>query len=289
MQLVVLLVQLVAFPSSYLLYLANLPVPWVPRELTNYLTVRRWTVPHHQVDFTVPIAHRTERRRAFRPQSPRLLFGPSHCPVAFTTTPPPIMDEDVAQFMAITGVDNERVARGYLDISSNDQMQAIQLFFESPELAASFTGNTNTTAPQSSSAAAPAQSSRGSRRAFTGREDAQGVITIDSDDEDDDVDMLAADDNDDDDDGVAAVARAAQEEDDAAMARRLQEEMYGQGASQDEVRAPMSRTTETLVGPDPSWGLDDDREAAILEQLRRRRQPPSKLATKVASRSRALY
>lgn len=178
------------------------------------------------------------------------------------------MDEDVAQFMAITGVEDERVARGFLEISGSDPMQAIQLFFESPELASNFTAaNTNA---QSS---APAQSSR-SGRGYTGREDARGVITIDSDDEGDDVDMLGAEN--DDDNGVAAVARAAQEEDDAAMARRLQEEMYSPGAGgQEEVRAPIQRTTETLVGPDPSWGLEDDREAAVLEQLRRRRQPPS--------------
>ncbi|KAF7538053.1 hypothetical protein G7054_g3253 [Neopestalotiopsis clavispora] len=180
------------------------------------------------------------------------------------------MDEDVAQFMAITGTDNERVARGYLEISGNDQMQAIQLFFESPELAANFTNDNQPTASaQSSSARAP--------RHLTGREDSRGVITIDSDD--DDTAMTEGDDDDDDDDNVAAVARLAQEEDDAAMARRLQEEMYGQGgAAADEVRAPMSRTTETLVAPNPAWSLEDDREAAVLEQLRRRRQPPSQPA-----------
>lgn len=177
------------------------------------------------------------------------------------------MDEDVAQFMAITGTDNERVARGYLEISGNDQMQAIQLFFESPELAANFTSDTH---------AASAQSSSNAPRHLTGREDSRGVITIDSDD-DDDGDVPMDDDDDGDGNGVAAVARAAQEEDDAAMARRLQEEMYGQGggAAAEDVRAPMSRTTETLVAPNPAWGMEDDNEAAVLEQLRRRRLPPS--------------
>lgn len=180
------------------------------------------------------------------------------------------MDEDVAQFMAITGTDNERVARGYLEISGNDQMQAIQLFFESPELAANFTSDTH---------AASAQSSSSAPRHLTGREDSRGVITIDSDD-DDDGDVPMDDDDDGDGHGVAAVARAAQEEDDAAMARRLQEEMYGQGggAAAEDVRAPMSRTTETLVAPNPAWGMEDDNEAAMLEQLRRRRPPPSQPA-----------
>ena len=49
------------------------------------------------------------------------------------------MDEEVAQFLSITGADSERVARGYLEISGNDAQQAIQLYFESPELASSFT------------------------------------------------------------------------------------------------------------------------------------------------------
>jgi UBX domain-containing protein 7 len=179
------------------------------------------------------------------------------------------MDEDVAQFMAITGTDNERVARGFLEISNNDQMQAIQLFFESPELAVNFTNDNNT-----ASSAGVQSSTHPGRRGYSGREDSRGVITIDSDDDVGDVDM-AENDHDESSD-VAAVARAAQEEDDAAMARRLQEEMYGQGGAADQVRAPMSRTTETLVAPDPSWNVEDDSELAVLEQLRRRRQPPSK-------------
>ncbi|KAI0125446.1 hypothetical protein BJ170DRAFT_671450 [Xylariales sp. AK1849] len=189
------------------------------------------------------------------------------------------MDEDVAQFMSFTGTDNEQVARGYLQISNGDAMQAIQLFFESPELQAGFatSANTNTAAQVSS---APSRGRRGG--GLTGREDARGVITIDSDD-DDDVEMSQAGvDNaviadDDDEDDVSAVARAAQEEDDAAMARRLQEEMYTQGpGTEGDIRAPMGRTTETLVAPDPSWSLDDDdRQAAVLEQMaRRRRQAP---------------
>jgi hypothetical protein len=93
---------------------------------------------------------------------------------------------------------------------------------------------------------------------------------------------------DDDDDDRAAVAQAAalaQEEEDAAMAKRLQEELYrenhGSGAgggsdSPEGVRAPIAATTETLVAPDMAWGGHDDAEAAIFEQLRRRRHPPRK-------------
>lgn len=192
------------------------------------------------------------------------------------------MDEDVAQFLSITGTDNERIAQGYLEISGNDIMQAIQLFFESPELAANFTSAANTAGPSQSEPqpSAPTASSAGAgRRGYTGREDETGAIVIDSDDDDNgdgDVEMSQPDHRGGggDDDDIAAVVRAAQEEDDAAMARRLQEEMYTQGpGGEDDVRAPMGRTTETLVAPDPSWGFDDDRESAMLEQFRRRHQP----------------
>ncbi|XDG10008.1 hypothetical protein ABKA04_009623 [Annulohypoxylon sp. FPYF3050] len=180
------------------------------------------------------------------------------------------MDEEVEQFMSITGVAGEHVARGYLEISGGDPMQAIQLYFENPELEASFN------APSASTSAPTRQppTATSGNRTFTGREDSRGVIHID-DDDDDDVQM--ADDEfgvpDDEDDDVAAIARNAQEEEDAAMARRLQEEMYSENhASGDGVRAPIAQTTETLAAPDPSWGLDDDREAAVMEQLRRRRR-----------------
>ncbi|ORY62473.1 uncharacterized protein BCR38DRAFT_240662 [Pseudomassariella vexata] len=185
------------------------------------------------------------------------------------------MDENVASFQSITGTDNERVARGYLEISGGDVMQAIQLFFESPELSASFT--TPSQGPPASTPAAARGTAAPART--VGRQDASGVIHIDSDDEED-IQMSQADDHDDnivipddDEDEVAAVARTVQEEEDAAMARRLQDEMYSQEpGSVDGVRAPMSRTTETLVDPHPAWGMDDDREAAVLDELRRRRQ-----------------
>ncbi|KAI1496073.1 hypothetical protein F5X99DRAFT_90921 [Biscogniauxia marginata] len=191
------------------------------------------------------------------------------------------MDEEVEQFMLVTGVTSEQVARGYLEISGEDAMQAIQTFFDNPELQASFNASTT-----SSSVAQPAASSSRSRSARrTGREDAQGVIHIDSDD--DDVAMTGDPHGDfvipDDDDDVAAVARSAQEEEDAAMARRLQEEFYGQqtgqGPSEDGIRAPIARTTEALMAPEPSWGLDHDREDAVLEQLRARRRPPRRNVT----------
>lgn len=185
------------------------------------------------------------------------------------------MDDDVDQFMAITGVAAEHVARGYLEISGGDPMQAIQLFFENPELQASFNAPAASASASASQRQPTSSAATGHGQAFTGRQDSRGIIHIDSDD-DDDVNMA---DNeftipDDDDDDVAAVARSAQEEEDAAMARRLQEEMYSEnhGPAGEGVRAPIAQTHETLAAPDPSWGLDDDREAAVMEQMRRRRR-----------------
>ncbi len=78
------------------------------------------------------------------------------------------------------------------------------------------------------------------------------------------------------DDDVAAAeaaALAAQEDEDAAMAKRLQEELYGGQGADDGVRAPMARTTETLVAPSGNFRDDeDDMNMAMLDQMRRRRQ-----------------
>jgi hypothetical protein len=64
------------------------------------------------------------------------------------------------------------------------------------------------------------------------------------------------------------------------MARRLQEEMYRDGRdSSDGVRAPIARTTETLVGPEADFD-DGDMHASILGQLRARQQRSSQFPHK---------
>ena len=88
------------------------------------------------------------------------------------------------------------------------------------------------------------------------------------------------------------------------MAKRLQEELYGEGGhgsgfgsgpGADGVRAPIARTTETLVAPDPSWAGgggggggggddEDDLGSAILSQLRRQRHPPGTFPPPLAFR-----
>ena len=180
------------------------------------------------------------------------------------------MDDQIPDFMAITSSSPE-VARGFLEIAGNDLERAVALFFENPDLVSS------------GLSAAASQPPAPVSRSNIGREDASGVIHIDSDDDDNDMTMDF--DSGPDDGGTQAVAQAvarAQEDEDAAMAKRLQEELYqgtegggsAGGMAGDDVRAPIARTTETLVAPDPSWGGDDDMHQAILDQLRQRRQPP---------------
>ncbi|KAJ6145558.1 hypothetical protein N7470_009453 [Penicillium chermesinum] len=150
------------------------------------------------------------------------------------------MESDVvAQFTEITGATPE-LATQYLQLADFQIEQAMQLYFE------------NEGAPLT---AEPAQPTR--RPAF---EDESGVVHIDSDSDTD-----------------TPAERPTQQpgnaffDDDAAMARRLQEEMYGgiiPGNDDDGVRAPMARTTETLVGPEADF--EDEMHASILSQMRAR-------------------
>ncbi|GJC83289.1 UBX domain-containing protein 5 [Colletotrichum liriopes] len=192
------------------------------------------------------------------------------------------MDEDISNFVAITAASPE-AARGFLEMANNNLEQAIQLFFESPDIQNSF----NSVPAATSSTAPPVPAST---RPNVGRQDDRGVIHIDSDDDGDTA--MTVDDMDDNfgqDDSdvaanaqVAAIARSAQEEEDAAMAKRLQEELYGGGpgggaggsggglgGGQDDVRSPIARTTETLVG---GYEGDDgmDMDTIIRAQMRQR-------------------
>ena len=159
------------------------------------------------------------------------------------------MDEQISTFCSFTSATPQQ-AQQYLSLTDNNVEQAVELFFNSPDL-----GN----APSQ-----PAQPSSNSNN----------PITID-DDDDDDVQM-----------GGGGQAPGASFEDDEAMARRLQEEMYGSSAGggggggdgrggidpETGVRAPMARTTETLVGPGSDWRNDpEEMNAAIFEQMQRRR------------------
>ena len=172
------------------------------------------------------------------------------------------MDEAVAQFTALTSTEPD-VATQYLNLADGNLEAAVQLFFEGGLDVGGSGAQPAPSAPPVPSSTRP--TSRGPPRHYT--EDEHGTIHIDSDDED----MPDAD------DGNAATGTTRQSsninadvEDDAAMARRLQEEMYagGDGGAAEGVRAPMARTTETLVGPAADWGTDaGDMNTSIAEQL----------------------
>ncbi|KAH8736325.1 hypothetical protein BGZ61DRAFT_441827 [Ilyonectria robusta] len=188
------------------------------------------------------------------------------------------MDDNIATFNAITGASPD-VARSFLEMTAGNFERAIELFYENPDLASGVgAGLSANTAPSTN----PAPAAAAAARPNIGTLDSDGVIHIDSD-EDEDMQFDDDSDNDiDNDRAVAAQAAAlAQEEEDMAMAKRLQEELYQEphgagaasGSAMDDVRAPIARTTETLIAPGPSWGDGDgDVDAALLEQLRRRQQ-----------------
>ncbi|KAL4908127.1 hypothetical protein BDW74DRAFT_146897 [Aspergillus multicolor] len=154
------------------------------------------------------------------------------------------MDSDVvAQFSEITGSKPELAAQ-YLQLTDFNIEQAMQLYFEND-------GAELTRDPVPSTLATDTASRP------MGYEDASGVVHIDSDE--DEAQSTPRN-----------PANTSTFEDDAAMARRLQEEMYGGQGPADEVRAPMARTTETLVGPGEDLG--DDMHESILGQIRTRQR-----------------
>lgn len=171
------------------------------------------------------------------------------------------MDEAIENFVAFTGASPE-VARRYLGLTDNSSEQAIQLYFDSPDLASG--ADTQPAAPAIPSSTRPPRSANTNR-----------IINVDSDDEDDLMDMQSEADSTEVTEQIAAVGRAADVEDDAAIARRMQEELYGEasgGLDGDGIRAPDARRTETLVGGMDASGIDPRSymNAAVAEQMRRR-------------------
>ncbi|PLB36645.1 DNA-protein crosslink repair co-factor UBX5 [Aspergillus candidus] len=155
------------------------------------------------------------------------------------------MDTDVvAQFTEITG-SNPGLATQYLQLADFNIEQAMQLYFE------------NGGAPlteEESPAAAPHSPPRNT-----------GFQHVDSDDDVTVDESRSTPRN--------QPAHDTAFEDDAAMARRLQEEMYGAPGHEnpDDVRAPMARTTETLVGPGADYD-DGDMPTSIMGHLRAHHQ-----------------
>lgn len=159
-------------------------------------------------------------------------------------------DESISMFIAFTESSPEK-AQQYLQLTDGNVEQAVELFFNNPDLGVAATAPSSDPAPPSTrDNPIPIEDDDLPDLQETGRGDAGGLSF----------------------------------EDDEAMARRLQEEMYGGrglgGAAGDAdaegVRAPMARTTETLVGPNSDWRDDpSEMRAAIAEQMmaRQRRRP----------------
>ena len=181
------------------------------------------------------------------------------------------MDELVTQFASITGASAEK-AQQYLNISEYNLEQAIELYFNTGGV--DLFENADTSGATSNPPPPIPQETRPDNQ--------NELINLDSEDEDLDEDAAApyiARSH------PAAPSSASQlpsnTESDEAMARRLQEEMYAGGdvpglagaIDADGYRAPIARTRETLVGPEPLDPSDPDAmRAAIAEQMASRRR-----------------
>ncbi|KAL8770717.1 MAG: hypothetical protein Q9209_003584 [Squamulea sp. 1 TL-2023] len=200
-------------------------------------------------------------------------------------------DEALAQFTSITGTKPE-TARQYLGFTDGDVQQAIELFFanDGADLDVPSTSNPPTS---SNSPPVPPPSTHPPQ----GQHAQQDVVQIDSDSDFDYSEYPATRPPDSRRRQPAAVDRGKSSSqpltsstpptrtingglnDDEAFARQLQQEIYGEAGvdtavDPEGVRAPIARTTETLIGPD---GFDPndpgDMNAAVLEQLRARQRP----------------
>ena len=200
-------------------------------------------------------------------------------------------DAAVAQFVSFTSSTPERAAQ-YLRLTDGDIQQAIELYFVNDGNDPSgSTSSTHPQSPQPPSVPPPRTRPPGYRQGY---EDEQGVVHLDSDPDDSDDYQPQITESSSRHAAISDRPRSAihtppsltppnartstSVDDDEAMARRLQEEIYtGTGAGAEigprGIRAPIGRTTETLVGPG-SFDADDEDEmrAAVLEQMRARQQ-----------------
>ncbi|KAF3175482.1 hypothetical protein TWF225_008976 [Orbilia oligospora] len=183
-----------------------------------------------------------------------------------------IREELLAQFVAITNTSSVNKAETYLGLTEWNLEQAIELFFanDGADLSSTVGGissSTSAVAPPPQPAATPAASTthHQSSLAHQGRTSSDAISVDDDDDEDMETARAIAAASEPTTGNIGGISGGNVEvyEDDEAMARRLQEELYAEpggsgsrnaGSSWREedingVRAPMARTTETLVGP----------------------------------------
>ena len=208
------------------------------------------------------------------------------------------MDDAVAQFVSITD-SSPQVAEQYLKLSDGNLEQAMQLFFDSGGLdLMEQQPATASSAAMPPTSNAPAQTSHPPRQGGGSRVPVNDdrLIQIDSDnemDDDDDPQITGWRQR----EPSSAVPHASSQHpghatpphsrtllDDEAIARRMQEELYAGHENLDGVRAPIARTTETLVGPGADWGDgdEDDLTAAVQAQMAARRLLPQGQAAAMA-------
>lgn len=169
----------------------------------------------------------------------------------------------MAQVASITGA-TPALASQYLTLADGDENQAVMLFFENggADLSGQSSGPSNDTPLQ-----APVHDTGSASRP---REGTSGVIHIDSDEEheaervpdDDEPQFISS--------RTRPNATTSSHrpdstfDDDAALAARLQEEAYS--GQEQEVRAPIARQAQTLVGPGAEQDFDD---SILPTQIRR--------------------
>lgn len=196
----------------------------------------------------------------------------------------------MAQFVSFTSSTPDRAAQ-YLRLTDGDVQQAIDLFFVNDGNDPS--GSSSSTHPQPEQAPPVPPSRTREPRSRPVYEDDRGIVHLDSDPDysDDDKPEITGSSS----RRVAVPDRPRSAihtpssmtpptgqasgalDDDEAMARRLQEEFYagaGIGAEVDPegIRAPIGRTTETLVGPSSFDANEEDMRAAVMDQLHARQQ-----------------
>lgn len=173
------------------------------------------------------------------------------------------MDDAVEYFKAITGAADE-VARQYLDLTENIPEQAIQLFFDSPDLASGL-GPTSSIPVSSTSAPAQHQSniSFGRRNVESIDLDPDNATDIESDvyGKTSNATRQVID--------ISNNADNTDIEDDESIARRIQAEIYQNGdvmsSDVDGIRAPIERRREVLVGEE--WP-ENNMQASSYQQIR---------------------
>lgn len=177
------------------------------------------------------------------------------------------MDAAIAQIVAITSASPERAAQ-YLQLADGDLDSAVMLYFEN--------NGADPSGDSSSYGAPPPPPPTSSRPGPSGN--ARDPIDVDDGDisDDNDPEVTGFRKVNESEQGVHSENRNPTFDADAEYARKLQEEMYGGAGGQgplgdEEVRAPIARLSETLLGPGADIGPLDDRDipAHAMHQMHR--------------------